>query len=182
MLRNKLKILSLDPGTKHLGFAVFEDTELVDYGVKSIRQGSKSSILQHIDAITNRWIKTLDPDYLVLEKNVFSQIQYNLRLIMVVRRIQKIAEKHGVRHYEYGPRTIRKEVCNDGNANKRRVSEVLITYFPELIAYIKSDKAWVIRYYQNMFDAVAVGLTFIKRHLNHTQPIRLKSVRERLGE
>ena len=172
MLKSKIKILAIDPGTKHMGFAVFEDTELVDYGIKTIRQGSKNSILQHIDEITKRWIKILNPDYLVLEKNVFSQIQYNLRLMMVIRRIQKIAEKHGIRHYEYDPRTIRKEICNDGNANKRRVSEVLITYFPELIAYIKSDKAWVIRYYQNMFDAVAVGLTFIKQHINHALWIR----------
>jgi Holliday junction resolvasome RuvABC endonuclease subunit len=155
-----------------MGFAVFEDTELVDYGVKSIRQGSKSSILQHIDDITKRWIKTLNPDYLILEKNVFSQIQYNLRLLMVITQITKTAEKNGIRHYEYDPRAVRKVICNDGNATKKRVSEVLITYFPELIAYMKSDKAWVIKYNQNMFDAVAVGMTFIKQHINSTQPIR----------
>lgn len=172
MLKNRRKILSLDPGTKHLGFAVFEDTELVDYGVKSIRQGSKSSILQHIGDITNRWIKTLDPDYLVLEKNVFSQIQYNLRLTMVIERIKNIAEKNGIRHYEYDPRAVRKKICSDGNATKKRVSEVLITYFPELIVFMKSDKAWVIKYNQNMFDAVAVGMTFIKQHTSSTQSIR----------
>lgn len=172
MLRNKIKILSLDPGTKHLGFAVFEDTELVDYGVKSIRQGSKSSILQHIEEITKRWIKTIDPDYLVLEKNVFSQIQYNLRLVMVIRQIKNLSETNGIRHYEYDPRAIRKQICNDGNATKKRVSEVLITYFPELIPYMKSDKAWVIKYYQNMFDAVAVGMTFIKQHVNSAQSVR----------
>ena len=172
MLRNKTKILSLDPGTKHLGFAVFEDTELVDYGVKSIRQGSQRSILQHIDVITNRWIKTLDPDYLVLEKNVFSQIQYNLRLMIVIRQIKNLAEKNGIRHYEYDPRAVRKVICNDGNATKKRVSEVLITYFPELIPYMKSNKVWVIKYYQNMFDAIAVGMTFMKQHVNSTESIR----------
>lgn len=172
MRRNKIKILSLDPGTKHLGFAVFEDTELVDYGVKSIRQGSKNSILLHIEEITKRWVKTLDPDYLVLEKNVFSQIQYNLRLVMVINLIKKTFEKNGIRHYEFDPRAIRKEICNDGNATKKRVSEVLITYFPELIPCLKSDKAWVIKYNQNMFDAVAVGMTFIKRHINSTQSVR----------
>lgn len=177
MLKNRRKILSLDPGTKHLGFAVFEDTELVDYGVKSIRQGSKSSILQHIGDITNRWIKTLDPDYLVLEKNVFSQIQYNLRLTMVIGQIKNIAEKNGIRHYEYDPRAVRKEICSDGNATKKRVSEVLITYFPELIVFMKSDKVWVIKYYQNMFDAVAVGMTFIKQHTNSAQSTRKLSWR-----
>jgi len=155
-----------------MGFAVFEDTELVDYGVKSIRQGSKSSILQHIEEITKRWMNTLNPDYLVIEKNVFSQIQYNLRLVMVVNQIKNTAEKSGIRYYEYDPRAIRKAICNDGNATKKRVSEVLITYFPELIPFMKSDKAWVIKYYQNMFDAVAVGMTFIKRHINSPQSVR----------
>jgi Holliday junction resolvasome RuvABC endonuclease subunit len=101
---------------------------------------------------------------LVLEKNVFSQIHYNLRLVIAIRKMQRLAEKHGVRFCLYDPRVIRKAVCSDGNATKKRVSEILITYFPELIVYRKSDKAWVIRYYQNMFDAVAVGLTFIKGH------------------
>jgi len=155
-----------------MGFAIFEDTELVDYGVKSIRQGSKTSILKHVDDITNRWINSLDPDYLVLEKNLFSQIQYNLRLTMVIRQMKKAAEKNGIRHYEYDPRAVRKEICNDGNATKKRVSEILITYFPELIVFTKSDKTWVIKYNQNMFDAVAVGLTFIKQHINSTQTIR----------
>lgn len=171
-MKNKITILSIDPGTKHMGFAVFEDTELVDYGVKSIRQGSKSSILHHIDDITERWIKTLNPDYLVLEKNQFSQIQYNLRLMIVIVQIKKLSEKNGIRHYEYDPRAIRKQICNDGNATKKRVSEILITYFPELIPYMKSDKAWKVKYYQNMFDAVAVGMTFIKQHINSTQSIR----------
>ncbi len=172
MLRNKIKILSLDPGTKHLGFAVFEDTELVEYGVKSIRQGSESSILQHIEEITKRWIKTLDLDYIVLEKNQFSQIQNNLRLMMVINKIKSLSEKSGIRHYEFDPRAIRKQICNDGNATKKRVSEVLITYFPELIPFLKSDKVWKVKYWQNMYDAVAVGMTFIKQHVNSTQSIR----------
>jgi len=171
MLRNKIRILSLDPGTKHLGFAVFEDTDLVDYGIKSIRQGSKNIILEHIDEIFDRWIQTINPDYLVLEKNQFSQIQNNLRLMIAIGHLKKSAKKKNIRCYEYDPRTIRKLICNDGNATKKRVSEALVTYFPELIAYIKSDKVWRVKYYQNMFDAVAVGMAFIKQHINSTQSI-----------
>lgn len=159
MWNKKLNVLAIDPGTKHMGFAVFEGTELVDYGVKTIRQ---DAILEHIEQIADRWFRTVNPDYLVLEKNVFSQVHYNLRLVMAIRKIQRIAEKRGICHYQYDPRVIRKAICSDGNATKKRVAEILITYFPELIVYRKSDKAWVIRYYQNMFDAVAAGLAFIR--------------------
>ena len=97
---------------------------------------------------------------------------------MVIKQIQNLAEKNGIRHYEYDPRAVRKVICNDGNATKKRVSEVLITYFPELIPYMKSDKVWVIKYYQNMFDAVAVGMTFMKQHVDSKQSIRKPFLRK----
>jgi len=169
MLRNKIKILSLDPGTKHLGFAFFENDDLVDYGVKTIRQGSSNIILRHIDEICDRWARTIKPDFLVLEKNQFSQIQTNLRLMLAISRLKKSARRNGIPCYEFDPKTIRKAICNDGNATKKRVAEVLVTYFPELVPYIKSDKEWKIKYHQNMFDAVAVGMVFIKQHINSSQ-------------
>jgi len=177
MLNKKISILSIDPGTKHMGYASFEGTDLVDSGVKTVRQGSERIIIGHIGEIIARMIAEKQPDYIAIEKNNFSQVTQNLRLVRSIMAITYVAKKKGIIVYEFDLRTIRKEICNDGNANKKRVAEALIIYFPELSIYLKSNVKHVLRYNFNMFDAVAVGLTFVKCHINNALPIRQKSMK-----
>jgi Holliday junction resolvasome RuvABC endonuclease subunit len=165
MRSDKIRILAVDPGTKHMGFASFEGTELVDYGVKTIRQGSETIILQHIGEITSRMINEKKPGYFVLERNSFSQIKQNYRLTMAIAKMKHIAHKQGIVICEYDPRTIRKEICNDGNANKKRVAQTVVSSFGELNMFLKSDRVWISRYYMNQLDAVAVGLTFLRQNV-----------------
>lgn len=172
MCKTTIKIISIDPGTKHMGFASFEGIELLDYGVKTIKQGSVDIILEHVDQIISRMIDEKKPDYLILEKNAFSQSKSNLRLAMVVEKIKKITKKKNVLTYEYDPRTIRKEICNDGNANKKRVAQTLIIFFPDLKVHLKSEKDYVLKYQMNMFDAVAVGMTFLRLNISSALPIQ----------
>jgi len=172
MRKNKIKILAIDPGTKHMGFAAFEGTELVDYGVKTIRQGSEEIILQHLEEIISRLIKEKQPDYFVLERNSFSQIKQNYRLTLAISKMKYIAKKFGVLVYEYDPRTIRKEICNDGNASKIRVAQTIVISFDELKVYLQSNRVWVLRYNLNLLDAVAVGMTFIRKNISSTRSLR----------
>ncbi len=175
MTKDKIKIVSLDPWTKHLGYASFAGTELTDSGVKTIRQGSEKVIVEHTLQVMSRMLDEKRPDYLVLEKNNFSQVRQNFRLVRTIIAIKQLARKQGIITYEYDLRTIRKAVCKDGNANKRRVAEILITYFPELRIYLQSDKTTTRQYHWNMFDAVAVGMTFIRQHVNHALPIQYRN-------
>ena len=172
MRKNKIRILAVDPGTKHMGFAAFEGTELVDYGVKTISQGSEVIILQHLEEIISRLIKEKQPDYFVLERNTFSQIKQNFRLTLAISKMKHIAERLGVLVYEYDPRTIRKEICNDGNASKIRVAQTIVISFDELRVYLQSNKVWVLRYNLNLLDAVAVGMTFIRQNISSTRSLR----------
>ena len=172
MRKNRITILAIDPGTKHMGFAAFEGIELVDYGVKTIRQGSEVIILDHLEEIISRLLKEKQPDYFVLERNTFSQIKQNIRLTLAISKMKHIAKKCGVLVYEYDPRTIRKEICNDGNASKIRVAQTIVTSFDELKVYIQSDKVWVLRYNLNLLDAVAIGMTFIRKNIATTKAIR----------
>ena len=172
MRKNKIKILAIDPGTKHMGFAAFEGIELVDYGVKTIRQGSETIILKHLEEIISRLIKEKKPDYFVLERNSFSQIKQNYRLTMAISKMKHIAKKRGVLVYEYDPRTIRKEICNDGNASKKRVAQTVVSSFDELNVYLQSNKVWVLRYYLNLLDAVAIGMTFIRKNISSARSLR----------
>ncbi|MEW5922359.1 MAG: crossover junction endodeoxyribonuclease RuvC [Candidatus Zixiibacteriota bacterium] len=172
MRKNKVRILAIDPGTKRMGFAAFERTELVDYGTKTLRQGSEQTILGHLAEIVIRLVKEKSPDCLVLERNTFSQIRQNYRLTLAVSEMKHIARKFGVPVYEFDPRTIRKEICNDGNANKIRVAQTLVGLFDELKVLLQSDRAWVRQHNLNTLDAVAVGLTYIRQNVCAARPMK----------
>lgn len=162
MRNRKHRVLAIDPGTREIGFAFFENTELWDYGVKDIRQppGPKAMLLK-VEAIVNRLITEKRPDALALEKDRFSQIRQNARLTLAIIRIHTVARRHKVRLFEYDPRTIRKVVCKDGNATKRELARTVAVSFPEMKLYLHQDRRFKEDYHQNAFDAVACGLTYL---------------------
>lgn len=159
----KPSIIAIDPGHREVGYAHFDGDELVDYGVKSLRRPKgKISPIDVFKAALNRFIKEKTPSVIALEKNSFSKINQNLPVMKIIKTVQDMAKAHDIPVYEFAPNTIRKEVCNDGRATKREVSKIISARIPELVVYRESNRRWRERYYQNMFDAVACGLTYLK--------------------
>jgi Holliday junction resolvasome RuvABC endonuclease subunit len=159
----KANIIAFDPGHREVGYAHFDGDELVDYGVKSLRRVMpKYEPLEIFRAIMVRFIKEKSPSVIALEKNSFSKINQNLPVMKIIKIIRDSAARNHIPLYDFAPNTIRKEVCNDGRATKREVSKFLSIRFPELVVYRESNRIWRERYYQNMFDAVACGLTYLK--------------------
>ncbi len=155
-------ILALDPGTRQLGYAGFEDDILEDFGVKDLTYVAKSDDV--FDAVTKVMLRLIEqkrPYAIAIEKNNFSQIRQNLQLTLVIGKIRQIARRKRIRVFELDARTIRKVVCRDGNATKHELARTVSVRYPEMRAYLESNRDWRVRYFQNAFDAVAVGLTFL---------------------
>jgi len=156
-------LITIDPGHREIGYAHFDGNELVDYGVKSLRRSKpKINPFKVFKSVLQRFMKEKSPSVIAIEKNSFSKINQNLPVMRVIRIIQEMARRNNIPIYEFAPNTIRKEICNDGRATKSEVSKIVCARFPELIAYRESNRRWRERYYQNMFDAVACGLTYLK--------------------
>ena len=164
-MKPKISLLSIDPGHREIGYAHFDGDELVDYGVKSLRRHRpKKNSLNILKAVMERFLTEKSPSVIAIEKNSFAHINQNLPVMQVIRAIHRIAEKNNISIVEFAPNTIKKEVCNDGRAIKREVAKFICARYPELIAYRDSDKAWRERFYSNMFDAIACGLTYLRLH------------------
>lgn len=164
-MKEKHSLIAIDPGLREMGFSHFVGRELVDYGVKSLRRpGNYTKRLNRVSLTTHRLLEEKKPDALVLEKNVFSQIQQNLPLVIAIKCIHRVAKDWSIPVYEIAPNTIKKVVTGNGWATKRQVASVLCSLYPELSAYRESNRRWRFRYFMNMFDAVACGLSYIKLH------------------
>ena len=159
----RIKVLAIDPGTREMGIAHFEDNELCDYGVKTVRRNASArQTLLRLEEIVDRLIREKRPDVVVVEKNNFSQIRQNVLLTLAVHKIKAVVKRRRIKYAEYNPRTVRKLICGDGNATKRQLVKVLCSRYLELRPYAASNRQWRERYYQNLFDAVACGLAHLK--------------------
>ena len=160
MPAKKIKILAIDPGTREMGYAHLENKNLIDFGVKYLRHSKKlQDMFVYLAEVVNRLISEKRTELLVIEKCSFSHSTQNAALMIAVSRIKGIAKKHGIPIYEYAHRTISKAVCDNGNATKQDISKILAVAYPELKYYLGSDKRCKEEYFQNIFDAVACGIT-----------------------
>lgn len=161
------RILAIDPGFRRLGYALFENGYLVDYGVRQIPRGRtlKDTFLA-IEQAVEMLIADRHSQSLAFEQTVFSQIRHNIRLTLVVHIIRRIAGAHRIPAFAYNPRTIRKAVCNDGNASARQLAKTIAAFYPETRLYLESNRRWRERQFQTIFDAVACAMA----HRQKSQP------------
>jgi len=157
-MSNKTKILAIDPGTKEMGVAFFDNSELVYHGVSVIKEGSPDEKLTEGKKIILRLIKDFRPHVLVVERAFFGNNKTAAIMNIFVSEIMCIGKRKDLKVISYAPTTVRKFICGDGRADKKALSKVIVSKFPKLKVYLTQDRAWKERYHQNMFDAVGLGL------------------------
>ena len=162
-MSNKTKILAIDPGTKEMGFAFFDNSELVYHGVSVIKDGSPDEKLTEGKKIILRLIKDFRPHILVVERAFFGNNKTAAVMNVFVSEIMSIGKRKELKVISYAPTTVRKFICGDGRADKKALSEVIVSKFPKLKVYLTQDRAWKERYHQNMFDAVALAMMAMRK-------------------
>jgi len=158
MAKNKKKILAIDPGTRHMGYAFLDKGKLLYYGVKVIeKKRSPSEILKVGRKGVLRLINDLDPDILVVEKTFISNNRSSSLLNVFFDEIKAVGRRKGLKVLCFAPSTVKKHIAKDGWAKKKEVARALCSKYPELKVYLTQDRGWKERYHQNMFDAVALA-------------------------
>jgi len=160
--KHKTRILAIDPGTRNIGYAVFENGHLKYFGVKTIpRKSQLIDILKDGKSIINGLLKDFRPRVLVVERTYFGNNKGSEILNRFFRAIKLIGRRKGLRVQSIPVNTVRKSVCGDGWGNKEKVMKTLSRAYPQLRPYSKSNREWKKDFHQNMFDAVALGLAQI---------------------
>ena len=160
MSKPKLKVLAIDPGTREMGVALLENGTLIYHGVKLVTRGrSPHETLQRARAAVVRLLEDLKPDVVVVEKTFIGNNRSAALLSVLADEIKALAKARKLLYESFAPSSVKKTICGDGRATKEEVAKVIAKRFPELKAYLSQNRKWKDRFHQNMFDAVAVGLT-----------------------
>jgi len=164
MSKNSTRILAIDPGTREMGIAFFENRKLIYHGVEVIKDDKKMphERLRQARKVILRLIRDLKPRLLITEKAFFANNRNASLLNVFVDEIRAIGGRKKLKVISYAPSTVKKYICGNGHASKREVAKVVIAKYPELKVYLTQDRAWKEKYHQNMFDAVALGMMAMK--------------------
>lgn len=161
MIPESITILAINPGTKYLGFAIFEAQDLVYWGVKVLKgKWSEDKMMTAKKAIENL-INQYRVHIMVLKKLHSSRSSKNLNFL--VATIKKIANRKGVKLCLYTVNDIKKHLMSEGRLNKMAIAEIMTTRYPFLIHELEREKKHKHPYFVRMFEAIAAGIMALHR-------------------
>lgn len=151
-------ILALDPGLRDLGYAVVRGRRIVASGVLGLRRVPKDDRLAIARRSVRGWLKTHRPDMVVVEKTYRHPLPWLNQLHQISRSARNLATRQHAAFAMYSPQSVRATVAGNGRAKKPEVAIAVAQRFPSLRVYLTQDRRWKERFWQNMFDAVALAL------------------------
>jgi len=155
MLKESLRIIGINPGTRYLGLAVFQDRSLFDWRIKRLDgKWSKEKINKAIDVISD-CIKRHDLKIIALKKLHPARSSKNLRLL--VSRIKALARRKKIKVCQYSIKELEEFLLNEERHNKKALAEKMVSDYPCLIHELEKEKVHKNPYHLRMFEAVAVG-------------------------
>jgi Holliday junction resolvasome RuvABC endonuclease subunit len=166
MQKNRDTILALDPGLRDLGYAVLQGRRLVASGVLGLRRVPKAERLAEARRHLRSWMQTHRPAVVVAEKTYCHPLPWLNELYRLTRSARNLATRRGVAFAMYAPQRVRQTVAGNGKAKKPEVAVAVAHRYPQLRVYLTQDRRWKERYWQNMFDAIALAL----HHRSATRP------------
>ena len=160
-------ILGLDPGTRYLGFALLRGEELLEYGVKELRNGEHPyEVIGQARRLVLRLIALHGPQLVAIEKPYLLPTHRAAVLNTLAAEIRERAKEVGAMVEELTPETVRQRITGNPKATKYEVAAHLAaTRFPELRALAprkpKVPALWLTsreRYWLHVFDALGLAV------------------------
>lgn len=151
-------LLALDPGFRDLGYAVLVGDRILTNGVAALRLLPRKQRASEVRRLLRHWLASYGPRTLVLERT-HAQPRLTFHKVHELATVAaRWAKRHGLAVATYAPQTVRKHLVGNGKATKREVAVAVAGRFPSLRVYVTQDRQWKERFWQNMFDAIALGL------------------------
>ena len=161
----KETILAIDPGLRATGVAVIDHRSRLRHASVIATRADESAErrIREIATRVDELIRFYSPGLLILEatwptSSLVTSLTHRVALACRWR-----ARAHRVPSARIPATTLRRILLGDGWAGKWRVASQMVSIFPELRVYLHRERAWKDRYFQNLFDAVALAI-FARRY------------------
>jgi len=155
MNRRPLRIIGINPGTRYLGIAVLDGSELLDWRIKTLTGKWSEEKIKKTIGIVSDLIDRYEPNVLVIKKLHPSRRTENL--LRMSNKIKEYARRKGLKVCQYSIKEIEKSFIEGGKLNKRNLIKEVVKRYPELHCALKKEKSHSSPYYIRVFEAVALA-------------------------
>jgi hypothetical protein len=157
MNRKVKKILGINPGTRYLGLAVFNDSELLDWRIKAFTGKWTNEKMRRILKIIIEQIELYDINAMRMKKLHPSRSSKYLKNL--VHRIRALARRKRIKYTSYSIKEIESVFLNNEKPNKRNLADKVAIEYPMLIYDLNKEKIQRNSYYMRAIEAVALGIS-----------------------
>lgn len=160
MQQSPLRILAIKPDTPTMGYAVLDAGELLYSRVHTFtRRKTGLSTLDEGQRLVHALIETFHPTLLVIENALHTQAERASLRHMLMEEITRLATERGLEIFSYAPTTVKKAITGDETASRSTVAEIIVRlWYHHLEPHLYTDTPDEDLYWENMFDAVALGV------------------------
>ena len=163
MPKEPIKILAINPGSRYIGMAFFQGSELRDWGIKVVKGRWSKDKMKKIRLIVSDFIERYGPNVLAIKR--LHPSRGSERLKQLVRRIKGLAKRKGLEVYQYSIKELEAFFSPDVRINKKQMAEIVASEYPALFHELERERSHRNPYYIRMFEAVALG-SMCFRHLD----------------
>ena len=172
MPKKNLTILAINPGAKYLGLAVFRGPELRDWRIKVTKGKWSNEKYRKIMEILSGFIDQYGTDVLAVKR--LNPSRSSPGLDRLVQKIIALADKKGIRVYQYEIKELEAFFDAEGRSNKRKMAEIIASEYPALYCQLDIERDNRNPYYLRMFEAVALGAVCFHQLDNSQRPKNLQ--------
>lgn len=151
-----LRIIGLNPGSKYLGIAVFQGSDLRDWGIKVIKGKWSKAKVDKIRKILSIFIEQYELTALAIKQLHPSRGSPELRRL--VTGIRKLFRRKGLKVYQYSLKELENWFSPEEKINKKEMAEMVALDYPFLFKELEKEKRNKNPYFIRMFEAVALGI------------------------
>jgi Holliday junction resolvasome RuvABC endonuclease subunit len=161
-------ILGIDPGTKEMGLAVLRGRDLIAYGVRTLRNGTRPyDLIGQARRIVLTAIERYSPQVVVIEGPLMLPTKRAALMAVIAEELGRRAAELGLQVVELTPDRVRQTVVGNPRATKIEVALALVRcgfeQLKPLIPHLPVRPALGLRprdkYWLHMFDALALAAT-----------------------
>lgn len=166
----EIRVLAIDPTHRGFGFAVLEGPDsLIDWGVRMARQDKQAECLRKVRSLLEQY----RPMAVVLEDCAVRGSRRCPRVRRLVERIRTVALSAGVSVRLVSRVQVRRAFAP--TSTKHVIACAVAERFSELAPLLPPRrKPWMPEHYNSaIFDALALGLTFLHRENNPLRGLRV---------
>jgi Holliday junction resolvasome RuvABC endonuclease subunit len=120
------KIIAINPGINYIGYALFHNSELRDWGIKAVNEKWSTKKKQKIERILQRLLDKHKPDYLALKKS--NSGRSSPKLTSEISRLKETCRNRNIPVFEYPIAYLEKIILSGKTSKKEFVRQIYLHY------------------------------------------------------